>query len=255
MILPLIIHTYLFILGAVLGSFFNVVGLRVPEGQSIVRPRSACPCCSHQLSPKELVPIFSYLFQKGACANCRKSISPIYPLMELFTAILFTISPLLVGWSKELTVAITLISLCSIIMVSDIRYMIIPDKVLLVFLPLLLIERIFIPLHPWWDPIAGILLGVFIPFVIILASRGGMGAGDMKLLGVLGAGLGWKLVLLAFFLSTLFGTVAGLFGMAAGKVKRGKPFPFGPFIVLGALVSYFWGERLIDWYVSVFIFF
>ncbi|MGD7007749.1 prepilin peptidase [Metabacillus sp. 84] len=252
MTLPIIIHTYLFTLGAVLGSFFNVVGLRVPEGQSIVRPRSACPGCRHQLAAKELIPIFSFFLQKGSCARCGTSISPIYPAMELAAALLFTMTPLLIGWTMELVVAWTLISLCLIVMVSDIRYMIIPDKVLLFFLPLLAAERIFIPLAPWWDPIAGLLLGALIPFVIILASGGGMGAGDMKLLGVFGLALGWKLVLLAFFLATLFGTAAGLTGMAAGKVKKGKPFPFGPYLVLGALVSYFKGYELIDWYLSWF---
>ncbi|MTH52971.1 prepilin peptidase [Bacillus mangrovi] len=248
----MLIHTYLFTLGAVLGSFFNVVGLRVPEGQSIVHPRSACPNCHHTLTPKELIPIFSFMFQRGACSNCRKRISPIYPFMELVTALLFAAAPLVIGWSPELLVAFTLVSLCSIIIVSDVRYMIIPDNVLLFFLPLFVAERVFIPLDPWWDPLAGLLLGAFIPFVIILASRGGMGAGDMKLLGVLGIALGWKLVLLAFFLSTLYGTAAGLAGMAFGKVKKGKPFPFGPFIVLGALTAYFYGEILIHWYVSSF---
>ncbi|WP_347880563.1 prepilin peptidase [Metabacillus flavus] len=143
--------------------------------------------------------------------------------------------------------------MCIIIIVSDIRYMIIPDKVLLFFIPLFAAERIWIPLDPWWDPIAGLLLGAFIPFVIILASRGGMGAGDMKLLGVLGIALGWKLILLAFFLSTLYGTIAGLIGMAAGLLKKGKPFPFGPYIVLGALTAYFWGRSLIGWYTSHFL--
>ncbi|MCD7032912.1 prepilin peptidase [Metabacillus sp. GX 13764] len=252
-IISLFIHTYLFILGAALGSFFNVVGLRVPQNQSIVSPGSSCPVCGHRIKPLELVPIFSYIVQKGKCKSCKTSISPIYPVMELITAILFTTSPLMAGWSKELAIAWTLISLCMIVSVSDLAYMIIPDKVLLFFLPLVLIERLFfIPLDPWYDALIGLFAGAFIPFVIILISRGGMGGGDMKLLAVLGVLLGWKLVLLAFFLATVIGTLAGVFGMLLGKVKRGKPFPFGPFLVIGALLAYFFGSSLIQWYTGTF---
>ncbi|MFY4774715.1 prepilin peptidase [Metabacillus sp. RGM 3146] len=252
MTIPIILHTYLFILGTAFGSFFNVVGLRVPQNQSIVRPGSACPKCGHKLKPWELVPIFSFVVQNGKCKSCKTAISPIYPFMELFTAILFTISPLLVGWSKELVIAWTLVSLCMIISVSDIAYMIIPDKVLLFFLPLTLAERIIIPLTPWYDMFIGLFVGFIIPFLIILISRGGMGGGDMKLLAVFGVLLGWKLVLLAFFLATLVGTAAGGAGLMTGIVKRGKPFPFGPFLVIGALLSYFFGNHLIDWYFTAF---
>jgi leader peptidase (prepilin peptidase)/N-methyltransferase len=130
--------------------------------------------------------------------------------------------------------------------------MIIPDKVNLFFLIVFSIERFFIPSQPWWDPIAGLVVGVFVPLVIILISRGGMGGGDMKLLAVFGLILGWKLVLLSFFLATLLGTVVGMLGMLTGHIKKGKPFPFGPFLVVGALLAYFFGQDLIDLYISYF---
>lgn len=244
---------YLMIIGLLFGSFFNVVGLRTPAGESIARPRSACPKCNHQLTSKELVPVFSYLFQKGACRSCGTCISPIYPSVEMATAILFTISPLLVGWSKELIVAWTLISLLMIIFVSDVTYMIIPDKVLLFFAPALLIERVFIPLTPWWDMLLGSAVGFLLLLVIALVSKGGMGGGDIKLYAVLGIVLGWKLVLLSFFFATITGTVLGLVGMGLGKVKKGKPMPFGPAIVVGTLVAYYFGNDFLEWYIHFIV--
>ncbi len=246
-------YLFIFLYGLIFGSFFNVVGLRIPNNVSIVKPRSACPNCQHQLTPLELLPVFSYLLQKGKCKKCSIKISPLYPSFELLTAILFTISPLLVGWSKELIVTLTLISMLMIIVVSDIKYMIIPDKVLLFFAPLFMLERIFIPLNPWWNPLLGATVGFFLLLLIAVISKGGMGGGDIKLFAVLGLVLGWKLVLLAFFISTFFGAVFGIIGMLFKKVERGKPMPFGPYIAHGTLVAYFYGENLINWYSVNFL--
>jgi len=249
--LLLIKFIYIFFVGICLGSFYNVVGLRIPAGQSIVRPRSACPTCKHQLTAIELIPVFSYILQRGKCRNCKTHISPIYASIELATAILFTISPLLVGWSKELIIAWTLISLLVIVFVSDITYMIIPDKVLFFFAPLFIIERIIVPLDPWWDMIAGSIVGFLLLYLIAVVSKGGMGGGDIKLYAVIGLALGWKLVLLSFFLATLIGTIFGLIGIAIGKVRKGKPMPFGPAIVIGTLIAYFLGHNLIAMYIDL----
>jgi leader peptidase (prepilin peptidase) / N-methyltransferase len=245
---------YILLIGLLLGSFFNVVGLRVPAGESIVKPRSHCPRCKRTLTAWELVPIISYVVQGGKCRGCGVRISPLYPFVELFTAILFTISPLLVGWSKELIVSWTLISLLMIIFVSDIRYMIIPDKVLLFFAVIFIIERIFVPLSPWWDSLVGAFVGFTLLMLIAVVSKGGMGGGDIKLFALLGFVLGWKMVLLAFFFSTLYGTAFGLIGMALGKVRRGEPMPFGPYIVLGTLTVYFFGQAILQWYKQLILF-
>lgn len=250
----ILLYLYIFILGSTLGSFYNVVGLRIPSNQSIAFPGSACPACSKRLTPLELIPIASFLFQKGKCKNCKTSISPLYPTIELLTAILFMISPILVGWTNELIIAWSLISLCMIVIVSDIKYMIIPDKVNLFFFIVFSIERFFIPTQPWWDPVAGLVVGTIVPLVIILISRGGMGGGDMKLLAVFGLILGWKLVLLSFFFATLLGTLAGMLGMLTGHIKKGKPFPFGPYLVAGALLAYFFGQDLLNGYIEFILY-
>jgi leader peptidase (prepilin peptidase)/N-methyltransferase len=170
--------------------------------------------------------------------------------MELLTGILFAVAPLFVGWSWELIVALTLISLFIIITVSDIHYMIIPDKVLLVFTGIFLFERILWPLIPWWDSLVGAAVGFILLVLIAFVSKGGMGGGDIKLFSLIGFVLGLKLFLLSFFLSTLYGAVFGILAMVFRMVKKRQPIPFGPFIVAGTLTSYFWGQQLIDLYLN-----
>jgi leader peptidase (prepilin peptidase) / N-methyltransferase len=246
-----LIHTLLFMYGTVLGSFYNVVALRVPEGKSIVAPRSSCPKCGHQLTAWELVPILSYFLQRGKCRQCKARISPVYPFFELLTGVLFAIAPLIIGWSGELVIALTLISMLVIITVSDLVYMIIPDKVLVFFAGVFLIERIFIPLIPWWDSLAGAAVGFFLLLLIAVVTKGGMGGGDIKLFAVVGFVLGVKMLLLSFFLSTLFGAFFGVIGLLLGVIKRKQTIPFGPFIALGTLVAFFFGDYLIAEYMSL----
>lgn len=242
--------TLLFLYGLLLGSFFNVVGLRIPLKNSIISPRSACPTCGHQLRPYELIPVISYILQKGKCRGCQSRISPIYPVFELLTGILFATAPLFIGWSGELVVALTLISMFMIIIVSDINYMLIPDKILIWFAGIFLLERIFWPLTPWWDSLLGAGTGFLLLLIIALVSKGGMGGGDIKLYALLGLVLGFKLVLLSFFISTLFGAVIGSLALVFKIVKRKQPIPFGPFIAAGTLTAYYWGSDLFELYLQ-----
>lgn len=240
-----------FIFGTILGSFYNVIGLRVPKKIPFHNDRSYCPNCNKQLKYYELIPIISYVIQGGKCRNCKTKISFIYPFVEFMTGLLFVFSYIKLGFQLELIVAIIFMSLLMIIFVSDISYMLIPNKVLVFFLPIIIVARIFIPLEPWYDAIIGALVGYVLLAIIIIASKGGMGAGDMKLFGVMGIVLGWKSILLTFFLAALFGAVIGGMLMLFKKVKRGEPIPFGPFIVLAAIITYFYGELLIDIYLSL----
>jgi leader peptidase (prepilin peptidase)/N-methyltransferase len=193
------------------------------------------------------------LIQGGKCRGCQSRISPIYPTIELLTGVLFALAPVFVGWSGELIVALTLISLFIIITVSDIHYMIIPDKVLLVFTGLFLFERILWPLSPWWDSLVGAAVGFILLLLIAFVSKGGMGGGDIKLFCLIGFVLGLKLLLLSFFLSTLYGAIFGILAMLFRLVKKRQPIPFGPFIVAGTLTSYFWGQQLIDLYIQFLV--
>ena len=242
--------TTILVYGIVLGSFFNVVGLNVPMNQSFTTRRSACPKCQKTLSTIELIPVLSYLIQGGKCRGCKARISPLYPIIELLTGILFVTAFIVFGWQSELIVGLTLISLFMIITVSDLKYMLIPDKILLVFAGVFLIERIFIPLTPWWDSLLGAAIGFTLLLIIAIVSKGGMGGGDIKLFALIGFVVGTKTMLLSFMLATFYGAFFGIIGLLFKLVKRGKPIPFGPFIAAGTLTAYFFYEEIIGWYLQ-----
>lgn len=241
-----------FIYGLVFGSFFNVVGLRVPKGESIVRPPSHCTVCDRNLTVKDLVPVFSFVFLKGKCRGCGKKIHWMYPVMELATGLLFAFAYYQLGFTLELVVALLFISLLVIITVSDIAYMLIPDKILLFFLIPLIVLRVFEPLGPWWDSIVGAVVGFGVLFLIAIVSKGGMGGGDIKLFFVIGLVLGWVPTLLTLFLASIIGTVIGVISLKRTKQGRKTPIPFGPSIAIAAIIAYFYGESLVDWYVNLF---
>ncbi|GEN31514.1 leader peptidase (prepilin peptidase)/N-methyltransferase [Cerasibacillus quisquiliarum] len=247
---------YLFLFGLILGSFYNVVGIRLANGESIVTPRSHCPSCHHQLTAWELIPVFSYIYQRGKCKTCGMTISIKYPLFECVTATLFTISPLMVGWSKELLIALLLISLVIIITISDLEKMIIPNKVLLFFSIIMIILRLFIQTEPWWNAYVAAMIGFLLLFIIAIVSKGGMGGGDVKLFFVIGLFVGIKGVFFTLFFASLFGLIYGLIMMVKQRLQRKQPIPFGPFIGIASLLVYFMKEQLsifLDWlyYVSI----
>lgn len=247
-----IIPLYIFITGTILGSFFNVVGLRLPEKISFITSRSACPNCSTTLHSRDLVPLLSYLFSKGKCRHCKHRISITYPLVELITGGLFLFAYIMHGVSLDLLGACLLVSLAVIVTVSDLKYMIIPNRLLLFFTVCFIFYRIFYPLDPWYGSITGSIAGFALIFLIIVVSKGGMGAGDMKLFGVLGILLGLKMTLLTFFLATIIGTLVSLMLLATGVIGRKDPFPFGPSIMLAAVSSYFFGHDLLQFYFDTF---
>ncbi|MFD2627895.1 prepilin peptidase [Oceanobacillus kapialis] len=240
-----------FALGLLFGSFFNVVGLRVPKKMPFANDRSRCPKCNHQLAWYDNIPLLSFLLQQGRCRYCRESISYIYPAIEFLTGIFFALGYSLIGLQLELITALLLVSLLMIILVSDLAYMIIPNKVLLFFLPFFLIMRLIVPLDPWWSGLAGAFAGIAIIMLVILISKGGMGAGDMKLFGVLGIVLGLQGTFLSFFLSCIIGAIIGLVLIGFRIIDRKQPVPFGPYIVVASLITYFFGEGLMDWYFTI----
>lgn len=242
---------YLSIVGLVLGSFYNVVGLRVPLKKSVVTPRSFCPKCKNNLSVLELIPVLSYVIQRGKCRSCKAPISPIYPLMELITGILFAVTPFIVGWGFELLFSYVFISLLVIITVSDLAYMIIPDKILIIFASIFIVLQFIVGDRQWLDSLLGVIIGFGLLLMIALISKGGMGGGDIKLFALLGLILGVKLVILAFFFSVIYGALIGMLLMLLGIMKKRQPIPFGPFIAAGALTAYYFGEKIVQWYFGV----
>ena len=179
-----------FMIGAILGSFYYVVAYRIPRGESIVSPPSHCPNCNHRLGPLELVPIFSYLFQLGKCKSCKSRISIFYPLFEIVCGLLFGFSYLSYGFSLELIIVLTFVSMIMIIILSDIYYMIISDGVLIFFSISLFIEMFIIYGYKFGD---------------FLFKKESMGGGDIKLLFVFGLVFGWQMSIVSIFLSAIIG--------------------------------------------------
>ncbi|WP_175615026.1 prepilin peptidase [Piscibacillus halophilus] len=249
----LLIYLYITILGLILGSFYNVVGLRVPLKKSIVSPPSHCPDCKKQLRAYELIPFISYVFQKGKCRHCHTRISWTYPFFEVLTAGLFILAFFHIGFQLELLMAWIFVSLLIIITITDVHYQLIPNRILLFFLILIVPLRLMIQTDPWYDAFLGGIVGFGLLFLIALLSKGGMGGGDIKLFGVIGLVLGLQGTLITLFLATLLGAFIGCILMLFGKVKKGVPFAFGPFIAAAAIITYFYQDGLIEWYMTTFL--
>ncbi|MBY0222522.1 prepilin peptidase [Sporosarcina aquimarina] len=249
--MELLISVFFFLYGITFGSFFNVVGLRVPMKESIVSPPSHCTTCERRLTLADLVPVFSYVFLKGKCRGCGERISAIYPLMELLTGVLFVFAYLHFGFERELILALLFISLLVILTVSDLKYMLIPNRILLPFGVAIFIMRIFSPLTPWWDSLLGAIVGFGLLLFIAILSKGGMGGGDIKLFLVIGLVLGTLQTLLTLFLASLIGAIVGMIFLKKTKQGRKTPVPFGPSIAVAALIAYFYGTQLVGWYTGL----
>ncbi len=228
-----------FMLGAIFGSFFYVVAYRIPKGESIVYPPSHCPNCNHRLGPLELVPIFSYLLQFGKCKNCRCKISIFYPMFEIICGILFGLSYLSYGFSLDLVIVLTFVSMISIIVLSDIYYMIISDGVLLFFSICLFMEFIFI--YGFEYAFTHLLYGCISFFIMysiklfgdFLFKKESMGGGDIKLMFVFGLMFGWQMSIVSIFIGSIIGLPISLILL---RKSDDHVLPFGPYLGLGALI-------------------
>lgn len=247
--MTIFIASYITLLGLILGSFYNVVALRVPAKESLLHPPSHCPNCNTRLKARDLFPVLSYLLSRGKCHYCGTKVSPLYPLGEAATGLLFLWVYLQFGLTGKGVIGFVLVSLAIIVTVADLKYMLIPNKVLLFFSPLLLILVLLFPEGPLWGHLLGALLGGGI--LLLLALFGGMGVGDVKLFALLGWVIGFPNVVLAFLIACLLGSVVGGMLMLVGIIKRKQPIPFGPWLVVGALISYGYGSHIIGAYLSL----
>lgn len=244
-----LIAIYITFIGMVLGSFYNVVGLRVPAGISIVKPPSKCGSCGTRLKSRDLIPVFSYLLTGGRCRTCGTRISVLYPLGEAATGLLFLWVYLRFGLTAEGATGFLLVSMLVMVTVADLKYMLIPNKILLVFLPAFVVLISLSPNGPLWQHALGAVLGGGV--VYLLAWFGGMGMGDVKLFALCGWIVGFPGVILAFLAACFLGTVAGGMLLLLGIVKRKQPIPFGPWLAAGTLITYGYGSQIIGGYLSL----
>jgi leader peptidase (prepilin peptidase) / N-methyltransferase len=238
------------VFGLVLGSFLNVVIARLPERRSLWAPRSACPSCGAQIGWYDNVPLLSFAALGGRCRACGAPISWRYPLVEVITAALLGFAWLEFGPTPEFVVAAALLAALLAITAIDLRHQIIPDAITLPGILAGATANVATRHLGWAEVALGVVLGGGVFFVIIVASRGGMGAGDMKLGAMLGAFLGWKIALFGLMVGVVLGGAWAVALMALGVRGRKDAIPFGPFLAIGGAAALFWGEGVVKWYVS-----
>ena len=240
--MEILISVIVFIYGLVFGSFFNVVGYRLPNNLSIMNPRgSFCPKCHHELRWFELIPVLSFLIQKGRCRKCKDKISLFYPIIELSTGILFLLSYLTFGLTTEFVISLLISSYLIIVVVSDGRYMIIPDEVTLFFsIALLIVELLtYGPKDTLVYLASGLaLFGIIFVFMKITSKvfkKDSLGGGDIKLEFFSGAALGITNGLFSIFIASLIALPVSLYKL---NKKKSNMIAFGPFLLLGVLIIY-----------------
>ena len=242
------------IFGAIMGSFLNVCSIRLPKEESIVAPGSHCPQCKKPIKFYDNIPLVSYLLLKGRCRYCHSPISIQYPLVEGITALGSLILFMKFGPSLSYLIYFAFVAALIVITVIDLYHQIIPDVISLPGIGVGLLASLIIPQITFLNSLLGVLLGGGSLFLVAtlyqwLFKREGMGGGDVKLLAMIGAFLGWKAVILTILLGSLIGSITGIIIM----VSKGKDFkyaiPFGPFLSLGAVIALFYGPSLINWYL------
>ena len=242
------------IFGALIGSFLNVCIIRLPREESIITPGSHCPHCAKPINFYDNIPVVSYLLLKGRCRYCKESISIQYPLVEGITALGSLALFMRFGPSLSYLFYFSFVAALIVITGIDLYHQIIPDVISLPGIGVGLLASLVIPQINFLDSLIGALLGGGSLFIVAtlyqwLLKREGMGGGDVKLLAMIGAFLGWKAVILTILLSSLIGSITGMIMM----VLKGKDFkyaiPFGPFLSFGAVIALFYQNEIIFWYL------
>jgi leader peptidase (prepilin peptidase)/N-methyltransferase len=246
----------IFVLSAVIGSFLNVCIHRIPSGDSIAFPASHCPYCRTPIRPWDNLPILSYLLLRGRCRTCKVAISPRYPLVEALTGVAGVGTYIAFGPTPQALLLFAF--LCALIVVTfiDLDHQIIPDVISLPGILIGLTAAILLGDPGWFDSLLGILIGGGVLWAIAeayfrLTGREGMGGGDVKLLAMIGAFLGWRAIPVTLMIASLSGTALGLAMMLRRGEGRQMAIPFGPFLAAGAVVALFAGEPLLSWYLNL----
>jgi leader peptidase (prepilin peptidase)/N-methyltransferase len=242
--------------GLAAGSFLNVCIYRLPRRESIMLPASHCTSCGRALRWYENVPVVSWLLLRGRCRTCRASISVFYPLVEAAAALMAVVWCLQFGLSWLFVSRLVFGFALLVLFVVDLRERILPNVITVPGIVLGVLFSLFGP-PGWFDSLVGLLVGGLGLLLIgegyyRLRKEEGLGMGDVKMLGMIGAFLGWKLMLLTLVLSSLVGSVVGLGMIALRKGDLKYALPFGTFLALGALVATVVGEPIVKWYFSFY---
>ena len=256
------VQIVVFLFGLIVGSFLNVCIYRLPRSLSIVSPPSACPICNSPVKPWDNVPLLSYLVLGGKCRKCKEPISLRYPVVEFLNGMLFWAVTHFFGMGWHIPFLFMLVSALVVITFIDLDFQIIPDAITLPGIVIGLLSASFLLPDPFSvqhstpvlsivgfkNSFAGLLFGGGLFYLIAVLSKGGMGGGDIKMMAMVGAFMGWKSIFLTTFIGSLTGSVVGIFLMIAKGKGRKSKIPFGPFLALGALITLFFGKIILKWY-------
>jgi len=251
----MLLNYFVFIFGAVVGSFLNVCIFRLPAKTSIIKPLSQCPHCHHPIRFYDNIPIISFIVLRGKCRDCDGKISWRYPLVELITAVLSLLLFLQFGLTLRFLIFFIFTAVLIVITFIDLDHQIIPDVLTLPGIPIFFLLAIFVVKIPWLEALIGLLIGGGVLFAIafvyeLLTKREGMGGGDVKLLAMIGGFLGWKSLIFILLFSSFSGAIAGITAMIIKKQDMKYAVPFGPFLSAAAIAYLFWGDafrRVLIW--------
>jgi leader peptidase (prepilin peptidase) / N-methyltransferase len=252
--LPIMIYT--FCLGLCIGSFLNVCIHRLPESRSIVRPGSTCPKCDTAIRFYDNIPLLSYLWLRGRCRACAAPISLRYPLVELLSGLMAL--AVVMKFGPTLQGLVLYLFICALLAVAfiDLDHRIIPDVITLPGIILFFIASFALPNISVQDALWGILAGGGTLLAVawgynLLTGKEGMGGGDIKLLAMIGAVVGWKGVFFTIFMSSAVGTVAGVLLMVRARSCGKLIIPYGPFLSIAAVTYIFFGNDILSWYLGL----
>lgn len=250
------------VVGLAIGSFLNVVIWRVPRGESVVSPPSACPRCGHSIRERDNIPVVSWLLLRGKCRDCREPIARRYPLVEAGTAALFGLAAWHLGLTWELPAYLYFVAISVALALIDIDCKRLPNAIVLPAYPVGVALLALASLNPGglssWPALGRALIGCAalyaVYFLLMVVYPAGMGFGDVKLAGVVGLYLGWigwGALAVGWFSAFLLGGVFSIGLLAAGRAGRKTGIPFGPWMLLGAAVGLVVGQPVWDWYLGV----
>lgn len=247
--------TFAALFGAVIGSFLNVCIHRLPRGTSIVWPASACPTCGRALSWFENIPVVSYVFLRGRCRTCRAPISPRYPVVEALTAAMFALAWWYYGPGPLLASRLVFGCMLVVLFAIDLEHHLLPNNITI---PGIAIGFLLSIINPpgWQSSLIGIVVGGAVLFLVaegyyLARHEEGLGMGDVKMLAMVGAFIGWKLALLSLMIASFAGTIVGVALIVTRRGTMKYALPFGTFLAIGAAVSATVGQRILDWYFGL----
>jgi leader peptidase (prepilin peptidase)/N-methyltransferase len=244
-----------FILGAIIGSFLTVCVHRIPKGQSVVVPRSACPYCDKHIRWYDNVPLVSFFWLQGRCRNCHREISSRYPIIELTNGLGYLLVVWRFGFTWPTIIYAGLVSVFLVVSWIDWDHKIIPDVITLPGIVVgFLCATLLLPTG-WTNSLVGILVGGGILLLLawvspFLFGKEGIGGGDIKFLAMVGAFLGWQQAVLTLMVGSVVGALVGLVLLAMKVLQKGQYIPFGPYLALGGFIAVLWGSELWHWYFN-----